>query len=110
MLCSIHNNSKSVSLRSTVLRIQCSIVSNICHLHECKGLGDNNNNNNNNIYLIKHPYSQEPFKGTVQIIYNIIITYLIISKMDLELNFNSLDVENVVKHAQSLQVCSVLET
>jgi len=30
-------------------------------------------NNNNNIYLIKHPYKLELFKGVVQIICNIII-------------------------------------
>ena len=29
--------------------------------------------NNNNVYLIKRPYQQEPFKGAVQIICNIII-------------------------------------
>ena len=34
---------------------------------------NNNNNNNNNVYLIKRPYYQEPFKGVVQIICNIII-------------------------------------
>ena len=27
---------------------------------------NNNNNNNNNIYLIKHSYQQDPFKGAVQ--------------------------------------------
>ena len=31
------------------------------------------NNNNNNVYLIKRPYKQEPFKGAVQIICNIIL-------------------------------------
>ena len=29
--------------------------------------------NNNNVYLINRPYYREPFKGTVQIIGNIII-------------------------------------
>ena len=33
--------------------------------------------NNNNVYLIKHPYQQEPFKSTVQIICNIIIPQII---------------------------------
>ena len=31
------------------------------------------NNNNNIVYLIKCPYKQDPFKGTVQMICNIII-------------------------------------
>jgi len=36
-----------------------------------------NNNNNNNVYLINHPYQQEPFKGAVQVTCNIIIPQII---------------------------------
>jgi len=41
------------------------------------GNNNNNNNNNNNVYLIEHPNWQEPFKGAVQIIYNIILHQII---------------------------------
>ena len=41
----------------------------------------NNNSNNSNVYIIKRPYLQEPFKGDVQIICNLIIPQTISVKI-----------------------------